>query len=345
MQATATGDYNVMTQLEHYVAVSVILPVYNAENYISECIDSISKQTLDSIEIICVNDGSTDNTPAILDQISQTNPLVAVINQNNSGAGAARNVGIDAAKGEYLAFIDPDDRFSSVDVLETLYRKATEGNYRLVCGTMNYLVGNRSFPAKLYKCNQEGFVDVAETPMCFGHTRFIYHNSLFANKTVRYPVYRRFQDPPFLARAIVEAGGYYCLNKPVNDYRRAYKREVFSESKLSHYLLGVRDLVRFTSSYGMKSAHSHAVSKTDYYPVLKALMESGDEARAIVFEIENAISGAFLDNNSAAGYRTLAARLVSGDASFTDEARYRFMGLVYEGKITVYKTVFGVFDR
>jgi glycosyltransferase involved in cell wall biosynthesis len=89
--------------------VSIIIPVYNVEKYLAECLDSAIGQTLRDIEIICVNDGSTDRSPEILDEYAKKDSRIIVIHQKNAGPGYARNVGIDLAKGKYIAFLDSDD--------------------------------------------------------------------------------------------------------------------------------------------------------------------------------------------------------------------------------------------
>ena len=89
--------------------VSVIVPVYNVAKYLRRCMDSLVGQTLREIEIICVDDGSTDGSGAILDEYAAKDPRVKVVHQANAGAGAARNAGLALARGEYLHFCDPDD--------------------------------------------------------------------------------------------------------------------------------------------------------------------------------------------------------------------------------------------
>ena len=89
--------------------VSVVIPVYNAEKYLRGCMDSVLGQTLRELEVICVDDGSTDGSAAILEEYVEKDSRVRVLRQENAGAGAARNLGIGAACGEYVAFIDADD--------------------------------------------------------------------------------------------------------------------------------------------------------------------------------------------------------------------------------------------
>ena len=86
--------------------ISVIIPVYNTERYLPRCLDSVLSNTYDNLEVICINDGSTDNSINILDNYKVSDERVVVINQKNSGVSAARNAGINVATGEYIAFID-----------------------------------------------------------------------------------------------------------------------------------------------------------------------------------------------------------------------------------------------
>ena len=103
--------------------VSIIIPVYNVEKYLHQCMDSIINQTLKDIEIICVDDGSTDNSLKILKEYAQKDNRIIVLTQENSGAGAARNLGMKHATGSYLSILDSDDYFDHT-MLELLYKKA-----------------------------------------------------------------------------------------------------------------------------------------------------------------------------------------------------------------------------
>lgn len=104
------------------VKVSVIIPVYNAEKYLEKCLDSVTRQTLSEMEIICVDDGSADSSLEILERYAASDPRILIKRQQNLFAGAARNNGMDTAKGKYLVFWDSDDYFEK-NALETLYKK------------------------------------------------------------------------------------------------------------------------------------------------------------------------------------------------------------------------------
>ena len=114
--------------------VSVIIPVYNTERYLRRCLDSVCNQTLSDIEIICINDCSTDNSLDILKEYADKDKRIKIINfKENKGAAVARNTGIDIVNGEYIGFIDSDD-FVDSDFYEKLYNTASENNSDIAKG-------------------------------------------------------------------------------------------------------------------------------------------------------------------------------------------------------------------
>ena len=128
--------------------ISVIVPVYNVEKYIEECLNSIINQTLKDIEIIIVNDGSTDKSYKIIDRISRKDSRITVINQENSGVSKARNVGMMSAKGDYISFIDPDD-YIKKDMLEKMYTLAEKNNCEVV--QCNYNIYNNEEYSEIHQ--------------------------------------------------------------------------------------------------------------------------------------------------------------------------------------------------
>ena len=104
--------------------ISVIIPVYNGEKYLRECIDSVLGQTLRDIEVVCVNDGSTDGSLEILSKYASDDSRLKLVSQPNAGLGAARNKGLELATGEFVHFMDADDKFAGDDVLARLIAAA-----------------------------------------------------------------------------------------------------------------------------------------------------------------------------------------------------------------------------
>ncbi len=119
------------------ILVSIIVPVYNVEDYIEKCLDSLVNQTLEQLEVIIVDDGSTDKTSSIVDQYQKEYPLkFRVIHKKNEGVSIARNIGLEKATGEYIGFLDSDD-WVNYDMYEKLYKKAIEVNADIVaCDTL-----------------------------------------------------------------------------------------------------------------------------------------------------------------------------------------------------------------
>lgn len=110
--------------------ISIIVPIYNVEKYLERCIDSLLRQTYKNIEIILVDDGSTDHSPKMIDEYQSQNKKIKVIHQKNGGLSNARNNGLEIAKGEYIAFIDSDDYISD-DYIEYLYKLIEENNSQM----------------------------------------------------------------------------------------------------------------------------------------------------------------------------------------------------------------------
>ena len=125
---------------------SIIVPAYNVAQYIEECIESILNQDYDNYEIIVVDDGATDETPKILDEIASKSEKVRVIHQKNGGLSAARNSGIEAALGDYILFLDGDDFWSEKSFLTEVNKKINEKNVDVVIYSYSYY-----YPDKIIK--------------------------------------------------------------------------------------------------------------------------------------------------------------------------------------------------
>lgn len=118
------------------VKVSVIIPVYNEEKYLPECLESVIRQTLKEIEIICVDDGSMDHSVQIIRGYCEIYPRIKLVMQENQGAGVARNNAMLKAQGRFVCFLDADDYYISEDALETVYNTAVEVNADICAGLL-----------------------------------------------------------------------------------------------------------------------------------------------------------------------------------------------------------------
>ena len=124
--------------------ISVIVPVYNAVQYLETCISSIIGQTYSKLEIILVDDGSTDGSSEMCDKIAETDPRIIVIHQINGGPSKARNAGIDAASGNYVLFVDSDDYIDK----EMCYKLSEycDKNGMVICGVYRDVKDSSLFP-------------------------------------------------------------------------------------------------------------------------------------------------------------------------------------------------------
>ena len=127
----------------HLSAISVVVPVYNAEPYLKECMESVCSQSFPDLEIICVNDGSTDNSLQILGDYAARDSRIRVIDSPNGGYGKAMNIGMDAASGKYLAILEPDD-YLPPHAYERLYSTACAHDLDLVKGCYTPFKGDPS---------------------------------------------------------------------------------------------------------------------------------------------------------------------------------------------------------
>jgi len=130
--------------------VSIIVPIYNVEKYLAECIESLCSQTLEDIEIILVDDGSPDNSGAICDEYAQKDTRIKVIHKKNAGVSAARNDGLSIATGDYVIFVDSDD-YVPVDAYEKMYAKASEEGADVVLADLYQVKGDKEIYAQFFK--------------------------------------------------------------------------------------------------------------------------------------------------------------------------------------------------
>ena len=112
-----------MNYMNEQAAISVLVPCYNVEKYLRECLDSIINQTLEDLEIICLNDGSNDGTLEILEEYDKRDPRIVIVDKTNSGYGATMNIGIEKATGKYIGIVESDD-YIEPRMMETLFKAA-----------------------------------------------------------------------------------------------------------------------------------------------------------------------------------------------------------------------------
>ena len=208
------------------VKVSVIIPIYNTELYIEKCLNSLINQTLNDIEIICVNDGSTDDSMVIVNSYAQKDSRIKVIEQPNLKQGAARNNGMKIATGEYIGFVDSDD-WVDLDYFEKLYNAAKKYNVDIALAT-NVRIGNKKTKKRLDIRKEEVFeglqekIDVCHQWKNECPTNKIYRNSMLKTNEISWPEGCYCEDKLYTIKAIYYADGivtvpnvnYYYYRNP-----------------------------------------------------------------------------------------------------------------------------------
>lgn len=271
-------------------ALTVISPVYNADAYLEECLDSIFGQTFSDFEVILVNDGSPDNSLELLEAAAARDGRVRVVSQFNCGAGAARNRGIELARGKRLIFIDPDDRFATNHVFADLM-EAMDRTGALLCGGSLSLLkpsgkikSDFSFGESFYHVAAERDVALSEVWTDYGWIRFMYDAGLFADGSVRFPQLNWYEDPVFFLRAVSKAGGCRVVPVDVYHYRVGYKEIDWTVPKVRDMLLGMGTNLKVAEGQGMGELYVTIARRFnyDYCEAIKDNLEDSGVYRQIV---------------------------------------------------------------
>lgn len=205
--------------------VSVIIPVYNTEALLDRCLDSVVKQSLSDIEIICVDDGSTDGSGALLDSWAERDSRIRVIHQANGRQGKARNAAMKIAQGEYIGMIDSDD-YIPEEYFERLYNAAKSNDADVaMCGIVKQKpVGERvvvAFDGEEVVSSADDKLRVCHCPPEFHPVNKLYRRDMLDRLNLRFQEGVQYEDVMFVVRAIVECerlvtvpgvSYYYVLN-------------------------------------------------------------------------------------------------------------------------------------
>ncbi len=283
--------------------ISVIIPVYNVEQTIRQCLKSVLNQSLKELEVICIDDGSTDKSLSILCLYSMQDSRIIVNTQNNSGAGVARNEGLKIAKGEFIAFIDPDDEYPDNDVLRCLYTNAKKnkvnicGGNTLICGPKGMTRNEEIFFEK------EGIWLYQDWQKAYGYSQFIYRREFLEKNKIVFPEYRRFQDPPFFVRAMVEAKEFYAINKEVYQYNFQPDHVKWNEEKICDLVRGIKDCIIISKENNLSKLHYETVmllEKSFFDRIFMYANQNDEIIRQLAItetEIDTEIMGEFLHRN------------------------------------------------
>lgn len=229
--------------------ISIIIPTYNVEMYIGECLDSIINQTLRDIEVLCIDDGSADGTIGIIEEYIKKDGRIKLMKQAHEGVSSARNKAMKLSAGKYIMFVDGDDILCDSFVLETLYVYA-ECNKVPICGgniiqfEKDWKEGVKYPFGKVpsFIQNKEMVFNIYGNP--YGFTRFIYNRLFLLSNNISFPYYDNWEDPVFLARALSNAGRFYVVKQYVYCYRKGIHKKDHRVKDIVDYLNASVDLMK-----------------------------------------------------------------------------------------------------
>lgn len=210
------------------VKVSIVMPVYNASRFLEMSCGSVEKQTLKDIELICVDDESTDNSLELLNELQGKYNFIKIFTQKNQGSGKARNHGISKAQGEYIAFLDADDVFLDEDALEKMYFYGSKNNADIVCANLKRIRQNGDLETnydfkntKFTYFNKKDVVLPIEYGIPFAFYRNIFKREFIEKHEIIFPDLIRGQDPIFMANALVNTDELYVLSADLYGYNHS----------------------------------------------------------------------------------------------------------------------------
>ena len=253
--------------------ISIIIPVYKVENYLNQCLDSVINQTFKNLEIICINDGSPDNSLKIIEQYRRKDKRIRVINQKNEGLAGARNTGINNANGEFVFFLDSDD-WLPLDAIEKLYGKMKDENADIVIGGRctitlknNYLFlpnnynKNLNFEEYIIK----SFKDESFRPAAWGK---LYKTKIIKRYSLYFPKGLLYEDLLFVMKYLYYSNKIVILEESIYNYR--YDRKDSIVNTLSIKDIDCLKTVEILDKF-FKENEMERILKEEYYK--KYIME------------------------------------------------------------------------
>ena len=238
--------------------VSVIIPVYNTEEYLVDCLESVVNQSLQELEIVLVDDGSTDKSPKIIQDYKTKYPeRIQVITKENGGQGTARNVAIPICRGKYIGFVDSDDCIE-LEMYEEMYRKAEETNADYVeCDYRNVKVNQKGETEQIadyggrvrtYRNKQDMFIDPMLAPW-----NKIYRAELLKDNDIRFPEGVIYEDTAFCLKAIsvIQRFAFVPEKLVIHYYRGGSTMNVNKAGKVGDIFAVLQNVISFYQERGL----------------------------------------------------------------------------------------------
>ena len=256
-----TLSYNILNP-----KISIIIPIYNSEEFLEECLNSLLMQTFKNFEIICINDGSTDNTLEILKKFEKLDDRIHVLTQNNFGPAIARNIGMNISKGEYLIFLDSDDIFEKTMIEELYARIYAYKSEIVICNSKNFITvnGNKEFNEnRNYIISNDMIKNKTFSSFDIKKDFFnlfiwwpwdkIFKKDFITNLGLKYQNLRTSEDLFFIAAAVIKANKISFINKIFINHRMGVKSSVSNSRNIfwNDFYYALKRLKNFMKEKGL----------------------------------------------------------------------------------------------
>lgn len=280
--------------------LSVVIPIFNTEKYLNECLNSVVNQTLKNIEIICIDDGSTDNSSKIMKAYSKLDKRFILIQQKNKGSGESRNKGIKISRGKFISFLDSDDLYFDNFALESLYMNA-EKKKALICGGGIEQRGN--FNNKTYSnkivFNNESFINYKNYQVDFHYQRFIYNKNFIKANKLYFPNFKRYQDPPFFIKTMFKAKRFYTIKNITNIYRLKPEYK-FNNKQVIDMFYGLKECLDFSEKHNLYYLYETSLNRLNSDLFLDGAKKYKEDLnlKLIIFKIIKSINKKIINKNN-----------------------------------------------
>ena len=253
--------------------ISIIIPIYNAEQYLRKCLDSVVNQTLRDIEIICIDDGSSDNCAKICKEYADKDERITFVSTENRGPSAARNTGLRLAVGDFLGFIDSDD-WIDLEFYEKLYNAVVETNSEIAIASIIRKREHKQKYRSHYK-KQEIFerlqekINICNIPKTCYMVNKIYKRESFTENKLSFKEGVFYEDVRLLIKVICFLGRLVTV-PGVNYYYRVNKKSIVktrpSVKKLEDHYEALVELFKFADLHNIKTSDKeHNITKSKKY--------------------------------------------------------------------------------
>lgn len=244
---------------------TVIIPIYNAESKIGRAIESVQKQSEKDWEMICINDGSEDNSVKIVQDYASNDSRIKLYSQQNKGAAASRNFALDLAQGEYIAFLDADDAYDDKYALEKIYKVADINNAE-ICMAKIYSVinGQKECIAKINDLvTQRQKFRFEDFQYDFYCPTYVFKRKFLNDNKIRYPIKKIYEDPLFLIMAMSKATYIYCVDVDYYNYFWEKKETAMPLETIEDLLDGLLEVMEIAVNRNYLILKQEILSRVD----------------------------------------------------------------------------------